>query len=275
MNRFPRNFRLILPFLILVTVACSCPFNLSDWFGKKETSDTEAWQSTVTELKSLVQEQQIPDFLIDPEMPQEGEAFDPNQLLEPLTHLRLTPGYTLDFVYQFDGMGGYPILYARKESTPGFKNLDEYSLSASECDRENQPAGCDYLSFVEIDGTEEGYFEWILLEMMGNQFYLFWHAGYHDAQIIASSDRLETLVDDIGANDFGYPLTDSQRHQALRIDPAPKVSIGDSETKVRVVWFTKWGGFYETVFWVTSAAPHRILDSETNNLVDYDCGIMF
>jgi hypothetical protein len=270
-----RYFRLILPFLILALVACSCPFNLSQWFSRGETSDTEAWQSTVSDFRNLVMGQQIPEFLIDPELPQDGEVFDPNRLLDPLTHLSMMPGYALDFVYQYDGMGGYPILYARKESDPSFKNLEEYELNAGNCDMEDQPSGCDYLSFIETDGTDQGYFEWILLLMMGNQFYLFWHAGYNDTQVIASTEKLESLVEKIGDNDFGYPLKDAQKRKALRIDPAPKVSVSGGEVEVRVVWFTKWGGFYETVFTINSAAPHRVLDSETDNLVEYDCGIMF
>ncbi len=275
MNHSSRYFRLILPFLVLALAACSCPVKLPNWFGSKEPSETEAWQSTVSEFKSLVQGQQIPDFLTDPEIPQDGAVFDPNELLTPLTHLSLMPGYTLDFVYQFDGMGGYPILYVRKAADPSFENLEDYERNAGECDMMIQPAGCDYLSFIETDGTDQGYFEWVLLKMMGNQFYLFWHAGYNDVQIVASRERLETLVEKIGDNDFGYPLTASQKRQALRIDPAPVVTVGNDDVKVRVVWFTKWGGFYETVLTLTNTAPQRVLDSETNNLVEYDCGIMF
>ena len=275
MNRSSRYFRLMLPFLVLTMVACSCPFNLADWFGGKEPSETEAWQSTVSEFKNLVMGQQIPEFLIDPELPQEGEVFDPNRLLDPLTHLSMMPGYTLDFVYQFDGMGGYPILYVRKESDPSFKDLEDYELNAGYCDMENQPTGCNYLSFIETDGTDQGYFEFVMLMMMGDQFYLFWHSGYHDTQIIASSERLETLVESIGDNDFGYPLTAAQKRQALRIDPAPQVTYRSGEVKVRVVWFTKWGGFNETIFSLNIESPHHILDSQTNNLVEYDCGIMF
>lgn len=275
MNLSSRVTRLILPFLVLALVACSCPFNLMDGFGRKEPGETEAWQSTVTEFRSLVQGQQLPVFLTDPELPQDGEVFNPNRLLDPLTHLSLMPGYSLDFVYQFDGMGGHPILYARKESDPPFETLEDYERIAGDCDMQDQPAGCDYVSFIVTDGTEQSYFEWVLLMMMGDQFYLYWHSGYNDAQVVASTERLEALVEKIGSNNFGYPLTAAQKRQALRIDPAPEVTVGSDAVQVRVVWFTMWGGFYETIYSITSAAPHQILDSETNNLVEYDCGIMF
>jgi len=195
----------------------------------------------------------------------------PTNWVIALPHLTLRQGYALDFVYQYDGMGGRPILYAREESAAPYESYEDYqnALGGTEIPYDA------YLEFIESDGTEEGYFQWALLQMMGNQFYLYWHAGYNDAEIIASSERLGEVVDEMVGTQFGEPLSASQKRQALRIDPAPVVTIEGEEVTVRVVWFTKWGGFYETMHTLTATEPFQIIDSQTHELVPYECQVMF
>ena len=133
----------------------------------------------------------------------------------------------------------------------------------------------NYLEYIEGDGSEEAYFQWVVLQMMGDQFYLYWHANYNDAEIIASQTRLEEVVEEMSETDFGYPLSASQKQEALRLDPAPVVEIKDDNVTVRVLWFTKWGGFYETVYTLTASTPYHIIDTQREQLVPYECQVMF
>ena len=230
-------------------------------------NETESWQSEVDAIKSITRSQAIPSFLTNPEVPQAGEVFDPNQLLIPLDHLSLESGYTLDFVYRYDGIGGRPFIYARKLADPPFENYAAFIEATQD--------GSQYLDFVITDGTDEGYFQWVLLSRMGDQFYLYWHSGYNDAEIIASRSHLESVVEEMSTTEFGINFTALQKRQALKIQPAPNVEVGDETVNIHVVWFTKWGGFYEDCYTLSRSTPHRILDLETTNLVDYDCGILF
>ena len=258
--------------LVLAVFACSSPLN----FGNQDQpAESELWQAAVDDLRVMTQEQQIPQHLIDPEKPAGEAVFDPNHLLVPLTHLRLRPGYTLDFVYRFDGMGGRPFLYAREETAPPFGDYDAFQAAVDACHDSMAVDRCDYLDYIEADGTAEGFFQWVVLKTMGDQFYLFWHAGYHDAEIIASRERLDSVVADLASGNFGVPLSAAQRRQALRVDPAPVVTLGEDAVTVRVIWFTRWGGFNETTYTLSRSAPYRVIGQETNQLVDYDCGIMF
>ena len=252
--------------LAVLTLSCSLPFSFLDLMTGENTQETESWQAEVDTLKTMTRSQPIPNFLVDPEVPPSGEVFDPNQLLVPLDHLSLRQGYILDFVYRYDGIGGRPFLYARKLSDPRFENFEEFSQANDDS---------SYLNFIECDDTPESYFQWVLLNLMGNQFYLYWHAGYIDAEIIASQDRLEALVEEMSGTEMGIPFTNAQKRQALKIDPAPVVKIGDETVTVQVVSFSKWSGFTRYIFTLSRSHPHQILNLETENLLEYDCGIMF
>lgn len=257
----------ILSVLAVATLSCSLPVSFLTPNPDDGAGETEIWQSEVDAIKAVTRDQPIPNFLIDPEAAQSGEVFDPNQLLIPLNHLSLESGYTLDFVYRYDGIGGKPFLYARKTTDTPYGNYADYAEANA-----NEFA---YLDLIECDGTEAGFFQWVLLNMMGDQFYLYWHSGYHDAEIIASRTRLEELVEEMRTTEFGVNFTNAQKSQALKIDPAPLVNLEDKTVTVRVVWFTRWGGFYESTYTLSRAFPHQVLDLATKSLMEYDCGIMF
>jgi len=275
MCKWNHKYRLVIFLAALIILACTCPISLAGSGNKRDPNNTERWQETVDAIRQLTPDQPIPWHLIDPEAPVKEDLFDPNQLLVPLNHLSLRPGFTLDFVYRDNGLGANPVLYARKETEAPFESYQAFQAATSECDTADQPAECDYLAFVETDGSEAGYFQWVLLRVMGDQFYLYWHAGYHDAEIIASTTRLQNLVDELGQDDIGKPFSSSQKRAALKINPAPEVTIDDDLVTVRFNWFTKWGGFYETTYTITAQSPHQVMDTQIEQLVEYDCGVVY
>ena len=266
---------LILPGLMLIVLTCTCRFDPSDNRQIHDDNETTGWGRAVDDIKSLTRNKPIPGHLIDPDQPLTEDLFDPNQLLVPLHHLHLRSGYVLDFVYHYDGMGGLPFLYARKETQPPFEDFDAYQKAIDDCASSTSKVGCNYLDYVESDGTEEGYFQWVILRMMGDQFYLNWHANYDDSEIVANKAQLETLIEKLSGDDSGKPLSSAQKKAAIKIDPAPVVTIDGEIVKVRIVWFTKWGGFYESNITLNSGTPHKVIDTQTQLLVEYDCQILF
>ncbi len=233
-----------------MTAACSLPFNLSEVIsrfrggGGDSGADTlklaAEYQTDVDALSALTRGMTIPSHLFDESQPRAADDFDPNQLLIPLDHLSLEPGYTLDYFYHVDGLGAYPLLYARDESAAPFESEEAYEAACYPADG-SEP--CEPYRHLVTDGTEAGYFQLVLMLVMGDQFYLDWHAGYNDMEIVASPARLETLIEAIGANDFGYSLTNAQKRAARRIDPTPIVEIGEAEVKVSVLGLYQMGGF--------------------------------
>jgi hypothetical protein len=192
-----------------------------------------------------------------------GGKFDPNEYFTVLTHLSLEDGYVLDYVYFAPGGGdGAPYLYARPEGEPAFANYSEYKKAGAE----------NYLNHIQVDGTAEGYYELAVLSIMGGQFYLAWHFGYNDWEVVGSRERVEAIIELMNENH--RPLTEEQEEAALQLDVTPRVKIGRDKVRVWLLVFTKWGGFYERVYTIDREFPHQMIEDEIQ-LVPYESGVVY
>jgi hypothetical protein len=191
-----------------------------------------------------------------------GERFDANEYFSVLTHLAPEDGYVLDYVYFAPGGDGAPYLYARRGDEPGFATYSAYQEASAE----------SYLSHIQVDGTAEGYYELAVLSIMGGQFYLAWHFGYNDWEVVGSQERVEEIIEML--NEEYSPLTKEQVEGALQLDVTPSVTFEGNKVRVQVLVFTKWGGFYERVFTIDRDFPHQMFDNDIE-LIPYDCGMMY
>jgi len=195
-----------------------------------------------------------------------GGEFDVMQYFSVLDHLSMQAGNVLDYVYHYDGMGGYPVLYVHPDSQPPYTSEPDL------------PAGSNrtsYLDFVQTDDTPEGYFQFVILAMMGSQFYLSWHANYNDSEIVCEKAGVSDILASLNG-DFGYRISFTARvRAALLKDVGPSVIFSGQDVVVRLVTFTRWGGFYQETYTLNRSMPHTIQDVQEKNLVPYDCGVMF
>jgi len=195
-----------------------------------------------------------------------GGEFDVMQYFNVLDHLSMQPGYVLDYVYRYDGMGGYPVLYVRPTGQPPY---------ATEADLAAGGDSTGYLDSVQTDDTPESYFQFVVLATMGSQFYLFWHANYGDSQIACDKADVTDILASLNG-DFGYRISLASRiRAALLKDIGPSVKFGGQTVEVRLVTFTRWGGFYQETYTLSRSMPHTIQDVQEKNLVPYECGVMF
>jgi hypothetical protein len=205
--------------------------------------------------------------------------FDANSYFGALNRLSMEPGYVLDYLYVYDGMGGYPFIYARPSDKPPYASRDEYV--ADDADTAQDPANNagyydEYLAHVQVGDTREGYFQFVALHIMGRQFYLFWHAGYNDTSIVSDGAGLESALSAADACFEGDLLPDSLREEAETLDLEPTVEFPDTATAVvRLVTFSKWGGFVELRYTISRQFPHSIIEVDTKTLIEYDCGVSF
>lgn len=194
-----------------------------------------------------------------------GTEFDPNLFIDALTHLSMEPGYVLDYVYTYDGMGGYPTLFARPVDSAPYLSWTDVPEDAE-----------DYLDHVQVDDTPEGYLQYVLFSQVAEQFYLYWHSGYNDSGAVCNSGDVKTIIKNISGGDFGLPISISGKIKALTLHQVePVVALGDDTVTVEVITFTMWGGFYQETYTIQRSFPHTILEHEEENIVPYDCGIMF
>ena len=230
-------------------------------------SDLDCHETTVA-VNDLWSGLTFPQYFREANPARQGDEFDPNRYFVAFTHLTMQDGYVLDYVYHQDGMGGYPLLYARLADQPPYATEADYLAAVSD------PP--DYMSSVVPQDSPEGYFEYAAFAILANQFYLDWHANYNDWQVLCGEDDIEAIIQELDEKDsFGTPLTASQKRQARNIKaPQPSVALTDDTATVKLLVFTKWGGFYEREFTIRRA-DHVILDVQDTPLVEYDCGIMF
>lgn len=196
-----------------------------------------------------------------------GDEFAVGQYFDVLTHISMQDGYALDYVYQIDNLGGYPLLYAHPVDQRPYPSVVEIPESTQLS---------DFQEFLHVDDTEQGYFEYVVMDIMAGQFYLYWHANYNDTQIVCNRQQMYDIVAQVNTGDFGATMEPAQQAKVRTLRNIPPVVLlaGDIAT-VEVVTFTKWGGFYRYTYTISRGFPHTILDLKQENLVPYDCGVMF
>ncbi len=234
-------------------------------------------RSAVDGLSAIHIDLTVPDHFMKGEPLRQAANFDPNEYFKIYTHLNMQPGYKLDYVYFADDLGGKPVLYARQSNTPPYKTyadlLESYGEQVSG-ERSYSQLGhaFDYLGKVEIDQSPESYFQFTVLALLGDQFYLFWHGLYNDTEILCDPGDLKLVEGDLG---FDLNLPADVLENARKIDFTPAIRMDATSVTVRFVTFTKWGGFYENIYKMDRRDPFILLDSQFNSLVHYDCGIAF
>jgi len=208
----------------------------------------------------------VPQALLETGIKQ-GDEFDINEYFKVFTHISMEEGYTLDYVYQVDSLGAYPILYAHPADQPAYISTKDLPADLDIS---------DYLSHISIEDVEHGYFEFVAMSIMARQYYLDWHANYNDAEIVCNKSDVSAIIADINDGDFGLPLDASQQVKARSMrDIEPLVKLTEDTAAVEIIIFTKWGGFYRQTYTINRSFPHTFIDVKEENIVPYDCGVAF
>ncbi len=249
-------------FLLMIFIpAAACQFSTSSERGTR----IEGCSETVLNVRTL-QERQVPQHLLTIGQ-KRGDEFDANQYFDALTHVSMRDGYALDYVYQRDSLGGYPLLYARP--------VDQATYASTADIPENTNLQ-DFREYLEVEDTEQGYFEYVVMDLMANQFYLFWHANYNDTFIVCNRQQIYDIVTQVSSGDFGNVMDSAQQRQARNLkNIMPVVLLRGDTAVVEFVTFTKWGGFYRLIYTISREVPHQIINIEKENILPYDCGVMF
>jgi hypothetical protein len=227
-------------------------------------------RDAATGMAALTADLAWPDHLMQENAVKTADDFDVNAYFTVLDHLAVEDGYFLDYVYQYDFMGGFPVLYMLPDDQPPFETFADYSASLASTERTRSRS---YLDHIVTDDTPAGYLQMAVLDIMGGQFYLHWHAGYNDFQVVCDRAMLDTLLASDG--DFGIPIPEDVHEQARQLDVTPTVEPDENAARVELVGFTKWGGFYRVTFTMSRATPRDVYDTAAENLVPYNCGVAF
>jgi len=260
------------PTATLVTVPTS---SLSD---PKAVSFTDECRRVIDGLHTLKAGLGLPEHYTAENPFRQATDFNPNKYFQVFKHLKIKPGYTLDYVYFQDELGGKPLLYARKANAVPFRTYEEFLKSyGEEMSGERSYAQLthvfDYLEQIQIDKTPESYYEFVVLAFLGDQFYLQWHGLYHDEKILCEPSDTQYVDEDMKGFKLEFPK--DVKNNIAKIDFESRILINDNRVSVRIVAFTKWGGFWENIYVMEKENPMNIKDIQSNTLLKYDCGISF
>ena len=255
--------------LCISAVSCSS--------GNKTSSThqtTSYWQSIVDSMESLTQNLLLPEHMRKEDAVKTGKEFDVNKYFSVLNHLSMQPGYTLDYVYFFNMMGGSPFIYAREIDKSPYLTLSKYKEALGEISSD-KPRDW-YMDHIQIDDTAEGYFQFIVLYIMGRQFYLYYHGLSDDAKIVCDRAIAKNILAELSNPNIIWAKPDfTQKFRARFLKLKPRIKFSADRVLVRIVIFTKWGGFIQRSYSISRNFPHIILREEEKTLVYYNCAVMF
>lgn len=244
--------------------------------SETSTGLAQSWQENIDRLSALLSAQKIPPHLLEEKSVLQGNEFDVMTVFNILGHIHMADGYKLAYVYHNDYLGGFPQLYTHSTAKTPYLTTAEYYAAQPECSSmKNAPVHCDPMHSIEVDKSDLGYLQWVLLKETGGQFYLNWHANIKDKTFIATHAALDRLISDLEQTKFGYPISAEQAEKARMLDPSPEVIKDETTVFLRVVWFSKWGGFFESRYSLSRKYPHAILEKTITTLLEYQCGVVF
>jgi hypothetical protein len=241
-------------------------------------------QETVNAMRKI-QPVTIPGSLASNTMKDGGE-FDVNDYFAVLRQLSMEKGYVLDYVYVNDGSGGLPILFTRAKEQIPFSIFDEYVEATANVTRpendmsliwlveEKQDGVFGFGNKIKIQDSNEGYFEYTVLQIIGSQFYLFWHANLNDARIVCVADEMEDVLSDIDSSGLAA-IGGNFKASARALDLQPVVEVSGDTVTVKAVVFSKWGGFSRYTFNISRTSPHSVMGYNKDVLLEYQCGLEF
>ncbi len=170
------------------------------------------------------------------------EKFNAERYFDQLNRLRMAEGYALDYAYHVDIGGGYPLLYARhRENRKLIDHYDFEEVFGSSTD--TTVAINAYMNQIRTDGSREGFIQLTVLRLIGEQFYLYWHAHYKDTMVLS---RIPAWV-----------------------------SFSSDQVAVSLFVFTKWGGVELYTMKVKRNYPHSFISESSIRILPYSCGIRF
>ena len=154
-------------------------------------------------------------------------------------------------------------MYARPEGKQPYSTYSEYT-SSLQGEEQTRPPFYEYLDHIRTDGSADGFLQYVVLRLLADRFYLFWHAWLHSFPIIATSEALEELL----STNYETPQQPAETLRAARaLDLEPTVEFNEDKVVVKVVTFNEWQGFQRQMFSITRRSPHKIVQHETETLV--------
>lgn len=213
-----------------------------------------------------------------------SNKFDVNQYFTVLSRLSPDKGYVLDWVYWGGDLGGRPVLYAREANASPFASFDSYAANpinippteVSSASSASERLQFGYIERLRVNDSPEGYFQLVVLRLLGDRFHMFWHERYNETFLVCSKSAWESLLQREKKRGKPYdPPPPSFITTADKLDFTPTVQIGDNQVEVVVTTYSPFGGLDLHSFVIARQFPHRILRHTETNLLRHTQRFVF
>jgi len=254
----------------------------------KKKSLAKKTQSWANKIKSY--QKKAPD-LFNEDVKKSASEFKIDHYFDILDRVELEKGWQVDYLYIQERIGGGPVIIAYPDSKKEeYKELIN-KINDKELDYNSRDSNSEniihtflnyddvdnYLKHVKLDGSEESYLQFVILAALGSQFALFWHALYNDQEFVCTPEKAEKIIKRINRSEqeMSFMEDDLFDQQLNKIDFEPQITVKADKVIVRLVFFSKWGGFIEVKYQVKKDFPYKIIERETETLIDYNCGYVY
>ncbi len=210
-----------------------------------------------------------------------------NSYFSVLNHLSAKPGYTLDLVFYKDMLGfTLPHIYSRPVDQKPYISYEEfinavgwpsqwYQSFGNLPHLDLQVAFYYYLNSVRVDNTSDSFFQYVILGILAEQLKSSLRDSYNDTIVLCNHSDVDLAVSEVKKFVEGggeSTLSDQDVKDAQKLSIEPVVELGKDAAIVRIVIFTKWGGFIELKYELARNFPHQLMGEWEQALVPYYCG---
>lgn len=252
------------------------------WRWTRESGSFVA-QDTVNAFVALQPTNDINKVLQLLESGSDNNKFDVNQYFTVLDALRPETGYILDWVYMGRNRGGLPVLYARKMDAPPYASFENYvdlstNASFDKTQRKlsaNESFFYGYLDKIHVKDTPEGFFQFVVLRLLGDRFLLFDHEYYRETFLVCSKQGWEARLrcEMEREEEFYDPPPNDFITAANQKDFSPRILMYAQKVEVNVTTYSPFEGLDLHYFLISREYPHTILNQTKKNLLRH--GQMF
>ena len=202
------------------------------------------------------------------------DKFDVNRYFTVLDRLHPDAGLILDWVYWNGGIGGHPVLYLRAPDAPPFADFDAFDKATLPEARNNQPF--NYLEQIHAADSHAGFFQLVVLRLLGDRFCLFWHEYYNEIALVCSPAGWQAILQ--RERNRGKPYTPPPPDfitAAEKLDFAPRIQMDQDQVTVDVITYCPFRGLERRHFEISRPFPHRIQATASTNLLSLSQRFVF
>jgi len=173
--------------------------------------------------------------------------------------LKVEKYWKLYAFYEKSFIAGSPVITAYK--TLGRKGIRQSDI-------EKQMDSIKAMDHIELSGSERSYYQYLLFNLIGDDFAKYWHAGYTSYDLIFSRKQLSKLL-------HSEEMQDSIKNKIRQVDPLPHYAIQDGSVLISLKMFNDWEGLHERTYKIMTTFPHKIEMLKDTILVNYKSQIRY